>query len=51
MGKSLINGADDEANWSSVVNYHCMQMSLVLSVRFTFGDDWTDVQPSKLRPF
>ena len=26
----------------SVVNFHCMQMSLVMSMRFIFGDDWND---------
>ena len=30
---------DGEANWSGVVNFHCMQMSLVVSIRFIFGDD------------
>ena len=30
---------DDEANWSGVVNFHCMQISLVMSIRFIFGDD------------
>ena len=30
---------DGQANWSGVVNFHCMQMSLVMSVRFLFGDD------------
>ena len=28
-----------EANWSGVVNFHCMQMSLVMSMRFVFNDD------------
>ena len=32
---------DGEAiNWSGVVNVHCMQMNLVLSMRFIFGGDW-----------
>ena len=26
-------------NWSGVVNFHCMKMSLVISLRFIFGDD------------
>ena len=26
----------------SVVNFHCMQISLVMSMRFIFGDDWND---------
>ena len=31
---------DGEAiNWSGVVNVHCMQMSLVMSMRFIFGGD------------
>ena len=30
---------DGEANWSGVVNFHCMQMSLVMSMRFVFNDD------------
>ena len=25
--------------WSGIVNFHCMQMSLVMSMRFIFGDD------------
>ena len=33
---------DGEANWSGVVNFHCMQMSLVISMRFYFGDDGND---------
>ena len=28
-----------EANSSDVVNFHCMQMSLVMSMRFVFNDD------------
>ena len=27
-----------EANWSAVVNFHCMQMSLVMNMWFIFGD-------------
>ena len=30
---------DDEANWLGVMNFHCMQISLVMSVQFSFGDD------------
>ena len=30
---------DGEANWSGVVTFHCMQMSPLISKRFTFGDD------------
>ena len=30
---------DDEANWSGVVNFHCMQRSLEMSMRFIFGND------------
>ena len=26
-------------NWLGVVNFHCMQMSFVMSTRFIFGDD------------
>ena len=29
---------DGEANWLGVVNFHCVQMSLVMSKRFIFGD-------------
>ena len=29
----------NKLQWSSVVKFHCMQMSLVLSMRFIFGDD------------
>jgi len=43
MSKTLLNGADGEANWLGVVNSHCMQMSLALSVRFIFGNDRNDV--------
>ena len=32
----MSNGADGKANWSSVVNFHCMQMSLVMSMWFIF---------------
>ena len=28
-----------EANWPGVVNFHCLQRSLVMSMRFIFGDD------------
>ena len=30
---------DGEAIWSDVVNVHCLQMSLVMSLRFIFGAD------------
>ena len=30
---------DDEANWLGVGNFHCMQISLVMSMKFIFGDD------------
>ena len=31
---------DGEAiNWSGVENFHCMKMSLVMSMRFIFDDD------------
>ena len=30
---------DGETNWSGVVNFHCIQMSLVMSIRFIFGHD------------
>ena len=43
MSKTSINSADSEANWSGVVNFHCMQMTLVLSVWFIFGDVRNDV--------
>ena len=42
MSKLQRNFADGEANWSGVVNFHCMQMSLVISMRFYFGDDGND---------
>ena len=29
----------EKTNWSGVANCHCMQMNLVLSMRFIFGDD------------
>ena len=28
---------------TSVVNFHCMQMSLVMSMRFIFTVDWNDM--------
>ena len=37
---------DGEANWSDVVNFPCMQMSLVMNRRFIFGDDWNDAPRS-----
>ena len=33
---------DSADYWSSVVNFHCMQMSLVMSVWLIFGDDLND---------
>ena len=46
MSKTSINSVDSEADWWGVVNFHCMQMTLVLSVRFIFGDDRNDVPRS-----
>ena len=37
---------DGEGNWSGVVNFHCMQMVLVMSMRFVFFDDLNDAQCS-----
>ena len=37
---------DGEANWSGVVNFHCMQMVVVMSMRFVFFDDLNDAQSS-----
>ena len=28
------------ANWSGVVYFHCMQMIIMMSILFIFGDDW-----------
>ena len=40
VGKSLNEqNFDGEANWQGVVSFYCMQMSLVLSMRFSFGDE------------
>ena len=43
-----------KANWTGVVNFYCMQKSLMMSMRFIFGDEWNDVPCShhklKLRP-
>ena len=33
---------DSAAYWSGVVNFHCMQMTLVMSMRPIFGDDLND---------
>ena len=38
MSKTSINGADGEANWSGVVNFHC----------FIFSHDWNDMLCSSL---
>ena len=36
---------DGEAiNWSGVVNFHCVQTSLVMSMQFIFSDDWYDAR-------
>ena len=32
-----------KANWSGVVYFYCVQMSLVMSMRFNFGDDLNDM--------
>ena len=37
---------DGEAHLSGVVNFHCMQRSLVMSIQIIFGDDWNDVPRS-----
>ena len=29
----------NKSSWSGAVNFHCMQMSLVMSMQFIFGDD------------
>ena len=33
------NKNEQKTNWSGVVNFHCMQMSLVMSMQFIFEDD------------
>ena len=33
---------DGEGNWLGVVDFHCLQRSLVMSMRFIFGDDCND---------
>ena len=41
LSKTSNNCADGEVYWWGVVNFHCVQMSLVLSVRFIiFGENW-----------
>ena len=37
---------DGEANWSGVVNFYCMQMSLMISRRFIFADGRNDASGS-----
>ena len=32
------NFFDEALNWSGVINFRCMQVILVLSTRFIFGD-------------
>ena len=36
LNKQNFNGG---AHWPGVVNFHCMQMSLVMSMQIIFGDD------------
>ena len=31
---------DGEANWLGVVNFHCIQMSTVMSMQVTFDQQW-----------
>ena len=38
-GECFSENFDGEVNWSGVVNFHGMKMSLVMSMRFIFGDD------------
>ena len=33
----------ENLRWLGVVNFHCMQMVLVMRMQFIFGDDWNDV--------
>ena len=43
---------DGEAiNWSGVVNFRYMKMSLVMSMRFIFGDDWNEAPCSYVFTF
>ena len=35
---------DGEANWSGVVNFHSMQVSLVMNMQFIYGDDCHETQ-------
>ena len=35
---------EKKLRWWGSVNFHCMQMGLVMSMRFIFGDDWNDAQ-------
>ena len=46
--KEILNeqNFNGEAHWPGVVNFHCMQMSLVMSMQIIFGDDWNDVPHS-----
>ena len=37
---------DGEDNWSVVISFHCMQESLLMSMRLIFGDDWNDAKCS-----
>ena len=40
----------DCGNWGKIRDdTHCMQISLVMSIRFIFGDDWSDT--CKLKTF
>ena len=36
-GRKKSNLNKQKTNWSGVVNFHCMQMSLEMSMRFIFG--------------
>ena len=37
--KRILISKRQDINWSGVVNFHCIQTSLVMSMRFIFEDD------------
>ena len=41
---------DEEKLWWGYVSFHCIQISLVMSMRFIFGDDWNDAVVDHVSP-
>ena len=41
----------DSLTLGRVVNFHCLQMKLVMSIWFIFGDNWNDAHPTSWSRF